>query len=237
MVYHTDYRNCNDNAEVWDSLVQDDNGQGRLSVNWLKNPANKCFCNVDPQLRSVSREFKFAALDPRPCVTSPCLNPAYWVKPINDGWFDTTATYVGAFNANDLWCNGWTNRRWVASLAICPRSRKTVSSLQSPTLTSRTRSTIRPCTRPMQRLCLMAMISRPPCFLFSSPTTVPWLVAEPGLRSRAFRLQRLLRFPPIVLLINSTIILVSIRFRALSTFPTVECLPARHVLKLPTKVG
>jgi len=58
-------------------------------------------------LRGVSREFKFAALDPRPCVNSPALTPAVYVANPSDGFFDQTA-YCGAFNSTDLWCDGWT---------------------------------------------------------------------------------------------------------------------------------
>jgi len=32
MVYHTNYRTANDNAEIWANLVEDDNGQAALSV-------------------------------------------------------------------------------------------------------------------------------------------------------------------------------------------------------------
>jgi hypothetical protein len=107
MVYHTNYRTANDNAEIWANLVEDDNGQAAISVASLNAPGNKCFCNVDPMLRGVSREFKFAALDPRPCVNSPALTPAVYVANPSDGFFDQTA-YCGAFNSTDLWCDGWT---------------------------------------------------------------------------------------------------------------------------------
>jgi hypothetical protein len=107
MVYHTRNTTANDNTEVWSNLVFDDNGQAAASVAWLTNAANKCFCNVDPQLRGVSREFNFPALDPRPCVGSPALNSAAYVANPSDGFFDAT-NYVGAFSSSNLWCDGWT---------------------------------------------------------------------------------------------------------------------------------
>jgi hypothetical protein len=106
MVYNTNPA-INNNSGVWSQLVTDDNGQAAASVAWLNNAANKCFCNVDPQLRGVSREFDFAALDPRPCVGSPALTPAVYVANPNDGFFDQT-NYTGAFGASDLWCDSWT---------------------------------------------------------------------------------------------------------------------------------
>jgi hypothetical protein len=117
MVYHTKAKvgttpvpdGANgDSLMTWNYLVYDDNGQAAASVAWLNDPANKCFCNVDPQLRGVSREFGFAALDPRPCAGSPALTPAVYVANPSDGFFDQT-NYCGAFDPNaGLWCDGWT---------------------------------------------------------------------------------------------------------------------------------
>jgi hypothetical protein len=106
MVYNTNPA-INNNSAVWSQLVTDDNGQAATTVAWLNNAANKCFCNADPQLRGVSREFNFAALDPRLCAQSPALTPAVYIANPNDGFFDQTA-YAGAFGTSDLWCDGWT---------------------------------------------------------------------------------------------------------------------------------
>jgi hypothetical protein len=107
MVYHTK-AGADDATMTWDRLVFDDNGQAAQSVAWLNTPANKCFCNVDPQLRGVSREFNFAACDPRPCLNSPATSPNAYVANPGDGFFDQTP-YVGAFDPNAaLWCDGWT---------------------------------------------------------------------------------------------------------------------------------
>jgi hypothetical protein len=100
--------NCNA-TQVWDSLVADPEGNvpGAVAatIAYLNNPANKCYAGVDPLLRGVSREFGFAALDPRPCAQSPVFSSA--VATPADPFF-TTANYVGAFNSSDLWCDGWT---------------------------------------------------------------------------------------------------------------------------------
>jgi hypothetical protein len=126
MVYHTNAAQCNDQAGIWDDLVFDDNSpvagspthpafgtpyaagtKGAQTVAWLNAAGNKCTFNVDPMLRGVSREFRFAALDPRPCINSPALSYLHYVANPNDGFFDQT-NYVGAFDANNLWCDGWT---------------------------------------------------------------------------------------------------------------------------------
>jgi len=106
----TGFMTFNSNAaQVWDSLVSDDNGSQPLavaaSIAWLKNAANKCYCGIDPMLRGVSREFGFAALDPRPCAQSPVFAASVAVP--SDPFF-VAAPYVGAFNSSDLWCDGWT---------------------------------------------------------------------------------------------------------------------------------
>jgi hypothetical protein len=99
---------CGQGPATWYQLVTDDNGQAAATDSFLNNPSNKCFCDCDPQLRGVSREFNFAALDPRPCATSPVFSSSHWVQNPNDGFFDVSAHYVGAFDSVHLWCDGWT---------------------------------------------------------------------------------------------------------------------------------
>ena len=59
---------------------------------------------VDPQLRSISR-FADGGLDPRPAAGSPALASATY--PADDDFFVQT-DYLGAFDGEDLWIEGWT---------------------------------------------------------------------------------------------------------------------------------
>jgi hypothetical protein len=72
--------------------------------------------NVDPQLTGVTAAVLAATnpanpltgspVDLRPAAGSPALTGA--ATPPNDGFFDVTATFVGAFNAANNWTSGWT---------------------------------------------------------------------------------------------------------------------------------
>lgn len=60
--------------------------------------------NVDPQLRGISREAN-GALDPRPAAGSPALTST---RAAPDDGFYAPVAYKGAFDAHDLWLQGWT---------------------------------------------------------------------------------------------------------------------------------
>jgi hypothetical protein len=117
MVYHTKANygtsivhdwSYGDDLISWDSLVQaSTTALQTATVTYLKTAANKCFCNVDPKICGVSREFDFPALDPRPEAGSPALSSSYYAATPSDPFF-TTANYVGAFDSANIWCDGWT---------------------------------------------------------------------------------------------------------------------------------
>jgi hypothetical protein len=72
---------------------------------------------VNPQLTSVNftQPINGTAPDLRPQAGSPALTGG--ATPPNDGFFDVTATYIGAFGATNNWMAGWTN--W--QLSATPR--------------------------------------------------------------------------------------------------------------------
>jgi len=60
---------------------------------------------VNPMLRNTRYE---GNPDPRPMEGSPVLTIGESVAPESDGFFDTSASYVGAFGPSDLWIEEWT---------------------------------------------------------------------------------------------------------------------------------
>jgi len=78
------------------ALADDDNGVDEAA--WFLDPARKN-SEADPKLAAP---FDIAAPDFRP-MTTLMENAA---TPPNDGFFDPTAAYIGAFAAGDTWMSG-----------------------------------------------------------------------------------------------------------------------------------
>ena len=70
---------------------------------YFKNePTNKL---VDPRITSA---LNLASPNFHPGAGSPAMTAANAATPPNDGFFDATATYLGAVGGTDDWTLGWT---------------------------------------------------------------------------------------------------------------------------------
>jgi len=83
--------------------------EGQVDVNMLtfaqgSRGNGRNFVVADPMLR---RPFDYSDPDFRPMALSPVFR-AGWVQPPDDGFFDQTATWIGAFGSID-WTEEWTN--------------------------------------------------------------------------------------------------------------------------------
>ena len=92
----------NGNQTTWADATDNDGGFDEGA--YFKNePTNK---QVDPRITSA---LNLASPNFHPGANSPAMTAANAATPPSDGFFDATATYLGAIGGADDWTLGWTS--------------------------------------------------------------------------------------------------------------------------------